>query len=103
VDEAGRAQVLQLLRDRGLLHDAGTEREAVEALHRFLTWTPARLLGVSVADAVGDRRAVNQPGTHDEYPNWRLPLADGEGHPVLLEELFRSRRARSLARAVALG
>lgn len=103
VDEADRARVLQLLRDRGLLRDGGSEREVVEALHRFLTWTPARLLGVSVADAVGDRRTVNQPGTHDEYPNWRLPLADGEGHPVLLEELFRSRRARSLARAVALG
>ncbi len=103
VDQADRARVLQLLRDRGLLRDGGSEREVVEALHRFLTWTPARLLGVSVADAVGDRRTVNQPGTHDEYPNWRLPLADGEGHPVLLEELFRSRRARSLARAVALG
>jgi 4-alpha-glucanotransferase len=107
VDEADRAQVLDLLRARGLLHDGtgreDTEREAVEALHRFLTWTPARLVGVSVADAVGDRRAVNQPGTHDQYPNWRLPLADDQGHPVLLEELFRSRRARSLARAVAVG
>jgi 4-alpha-glucanotransferase len=103
IDEADRARVLDLLRDRGLLHDGGSEREAVEALHRFLTWTPARLLGVSVADAVGDRRTINQPGTHDQYPNWRLPLADGQGHPVLLEELFRSRRARSLARAIALG
>jgi 4-alpha-glucanotransferase len=103
VDEADRVRVMDLLRDRGLLRDGGTEREVVEALHRFLTWTPARLLGVSLADAVGDRRTVNQPGTHDEYPNWRLPLADGQGHPVLLEELFRSRRARSLARAVALG
>jgi 4-alpha-glucanotransferase len=103
LDEADRARVLGLLRERGLLREGSTEREVVEALHRFLTWTPARLLGVSLADAVGDRRAVNQPGTHEEYPNWRLPLADGQGHPVLLEEVFASRRARSLARAVALG
>jgi 4-alpha-glucanotransferase len=103
IDEADRARVLDLLRERGLLRDGGTEHEVVEALHRFLTWTPARLLGVSLADAVGDRRTVNQPGTHEEYPNWRLPLADGQGHPVLLEEVFRSRRASSLARAVALG
>jgi 4-alpha-glucanotransferase len=103
VDEADRARVLDLLRERGLLREGGTEHEVVEALHRFLTWTPARLVGVSLADAAGDRRAVNQPGTHEEYPNWRLPLADGQGHPVLLEELVGSRRARSLARAVALG
>jgi 4-alpha-glucanotransferase len=103
VDEADRARVLELLRDRGLLRDGATEHEVVEALHRFLTWTPARLVGVSLADAVGDRRTVNQPGTHEQYPNWRLPLADPQGHPVLLEELFESRRARSLARAVALG
>ena len=24
---------------------------------------------------------MNQPGTNDEYPNWRLPLADGVGPP----------------------
>jgi 4-alpha-glucanotransferase len=103
LDEADRARVLGLLRERGLLREGSSEREVVEALHRFLTWTPARLLGVSLADAVGDRRTVNQPGTHEEYPNWRLPLADGQGQPVLLEEVFASRRARSLARAVALG
>jgi 4-alpha-glucanotransferase len=101
VDEADRAAVLDLLRELGLLADDATERETVEALHRFLTWTPCRLLGVSLSDAVGDRRAQNQPGTSDEYPNWRLPLADGAGQPVLLEDLRHRPRARSLAQVMS--
>ena len=36
--------------------ERSTERDRVEALHRFLTWTPARLIGVALADAAGDRR-----------------------------------------------
>ena len=103
LDEADRRQVITTLRDRGLLRTGATDREIVEALHRFLTWTPARLLGVALPDAVGDRRAINQPGTDEEYPNWRLPLADGAGEPVLLEALVRSRQARALARAVSRG
>lgn len=96
-DTAEREAVLGQLRELGLLGDDATERETVEALHRFLTWTPCRLLGVSLPDAVGDRRAQNQPGTSDEYPNWRLPLADGAGTPVLLEDLRDRPRALSLA------
>ncbi len=103
VDEADRAQVLAMLGARGLLRAGASETEVVQALHRFLTWTPARLLGVALPDATGERRAINQPGTDEEYPNWRLPLADGDAKPVLLEELVRSRRARALARAVQRG
>ena len=49
------------------------------ALHRALAATPSRLLGVALTDVVGDRRAMNQPGTDDEYPNWRRrwPTARG--------------------------
>jgi len=100
VDEREREAVLEQLRTLGLLASTGTERDQVEALHRFLARTPAKLLGVALADAVGDRRAMNQPGTHEEYPNWRLPLADGVGRPVLLEEITTSLRAAALARAV---
>jgi 4-alpha-glucanotransferase len=50
--------------------------------------SPARLIGVSLPDLVGDRRAQNQPGTDQEYPNWRVPITDGTGRPVLLEELM---------------
>jgi 4-alpha-glucanotransferase len=91
---------LNVLADMGLLPPAAGEREVVEALHRYLTRTPCRLLGVSLPDAIGDRRAINQPGTSHEYPNWRMPLAGGDGRPVLLEDISASERARSLARTV---
>ena len=61
-------------------------REAL-GLHRFLALTPAKLLGVWLPDTVGDRRPQNLPGTVDEYPNWRLPVADPAGRPLTLEEL----------------
>jgi 4-alpha-glucanotransferase len=80
---------LQLLHDLGLLHEGEVEQEeVVAALHGFLALTPALLLGLSLADAAGERRTQNQPGTSDEYPNWRVPLADSHGRPVLLEDLF---------------
>ncbi len=99
-DSTDQAAVLQQLRELGLLGPDPTERGTVEALHAFLLRTPARLLGVSLADAVGDRRTINQPGTSDEYPNWRLPLANGVGVPVGLEELMTSARADSLLRVM---
>ena len=102
LDLADRSAVLSLLVRLGLLDAEATERERVEALHAFLPMTPAKLLGVSLADAVGDRRAMNQPGTCDrEYPNWRLPLADGIAQPVLLEQVMTSVRASSLAKVVS--
>ena len=59
------------------------------------------MLGVALVDAVGDRRTQNQPGTALEYPNWRMPLTDGQGKVVLLDDLPTHERAASLARAVS--
>ena len=67
---------------------------------RYLARTPGRLLAVSLADAVGDRRAQNQPGTDQEYPNWRVPLCDGGGAPVLVEDLPDLAFLRRLVAAV---
>ncbi len=103
IDEADRRAFLAMLDDLGLLPAGPTERQTVEALHRMLTWTPSRLLGVALPDAVGDRRAINQPGTSNQYPNWRLPMADGVGQPVLIEDLVTSLRAGSLAQVMAEG
>ncbi|MFC6883913.1 4-alpha-glucanotransferase [Actinomadura yumaensis] len=75
--------VLEALDDGSSAYDA----EVVAALHAFLARTPARLIGISLADAVGERRPQNLPGTVDEYPNWRVPLADSAGRPVLLDDL----------------
>ncbi len=71
--------------------------KVVIALHQYLGRTPSRLLGLSLTDAVGDRRTQNQPGTTDEYPNWRVPLSGPDGRPMLLEDVFTDSRAATLA------
>jgi 4-alpha-glucanotransferase len=78
---------MEALRAAGLLRDGASTEDVVEALHRYLARTPSRLLAISLADAVGDRKAQNQPGTDQEYPNWRVPLTDASGTPVLLDDL----------------
>jgi 4-alpha-glucanotransferase len=99
-----RAEWEALLRELGLLDaeadEDPSEEDVVVALHAFLARTPCRLVGVSLPDAVGDRRQQNQPGTIDEYPNWRVPLTDGDGQPVLVEDLGSIPLLRRLARAV---
>jgi len=119
IDEHERRRWLEHLRGRGLLDpgqggavddmpaqadqpdDLDDVDALVRALHRFLVGTPARLIGVALPDAVGDRRAQNQPGTSDEYPNWRVPLTDPRGHAVRLEDLPTSARLRALADVMA--
>ena len=75
--------------------------EFTVALYRYLARTPAALLGVSLADAVGERRPQNLPGTTTQYPNWCVPLADGDGRPVLLEDLPTHPGVRAVAAAVS--
>ena len=97
LDATQRDAWLQELRHRGALPPDADEEQTVAALHRYLTWTPAKLIGVALTDAVGDRRTQNQPGTIDEYPNWRVPLSGPDGRPMLLEDVLRSERAARLA------
>ena len=86
---------------RKLLASLGLDpADMTAALHAFLARTPARLVGISLADAVGERRTQNQPGTTDEYPNWRVPLADASGRPVLLEDLPADPRLHTAVDAV---
>ncbi|WP_375399150.1 4-alpha-glucanotransferase [uncultured Amnibacterium sp.] len=110
-DTAERAAWLAELTARGLLaesesqspSESPSEVQTITALHRYLTLTPARLLSIALTDAIGDRRTQNQPGTEDEYPNWRVPLAGPDGRPVLLDDVITSARAAELARAVRDG
>ena len=95
--------MLAALRSRGLIGERPSEREVVEALHRWVLATPAVLVGVSLADAVGERRAQNQPGTDTAYPNWKVPLADSAGRVVLVEDLFDNARLVSLAAVMDRG
>ncbi|WP_030249774.1 4-alpha-glucanotransferase [Streptomyces violens] len=90
---------LGLLPEGAATGDAAADEEAaVAALHRFLLRAPARMVGVWLPDAVGDRRPQNLPGTSVEYPNWRLPVAAPDGRPMTLEEIMESPRLRALMR-----
>ncbi|PQE02538.1 4-alpha-glucanotransferase [Mycobacterium sp. EPG1] len=89
------------LRRVGLLADGDDDVDhVVLALHRYLGLTPSRLLSLSLADAVGEVRTQNQPGTTDEYPNWRVPLGGPDGNQILLEDVFENPRAAALCEAM---
>jgi 4-alpha-glucanotransferase len=97
---AERDQAVLALAQLGLVGDDPSEREIVEGLHRYLRRSPAALLGVQLVDAVGERRSQNQPGTDQEYPNWKVPLGDAAGNVVLVEDLFQNARLMSLVQAL---
>ena len=97
-DAREQSAVIGMLEERGALpHDDRDTEDITLALHRFLTWTPSRVLCVALTDAVGERRTQNQPGTIDEYPNWRVPLAGPDSKRLYLEDLYSSDRARRLS------
>ena len=91
------ALVAEGLLEPGQQPDAG---QLTVALYGYLRKTPALMLGVSLADAVGERRTQNIPGTSDEYPNWELPLCDDGGCPVLIEQLPGNGLVREVCQAV---
>ncbi|MFF0479923.1 4-alpha-glucanotransferase [Streptomyces sp. NPDC004435] len=103
-DAAETAEWRGVLQRLGLLPEGpGDEEAEIRAVHRFLARTPARMVGVWLPDLVGDRRPQNLPGTWDEYPNWRLPVAGPDGQPLTLERIAASPRAHALLRTVAEG
>ncbi|MDR1512821.1 MAG: 4-alpha-glucanotransferase [Propionibacteriaceae bacterium] len=88
-DVAEQGAIVHMLEDRGHLAEGERDPHAILlALHRYLTETRARVLCVALTDAVGERRTQNQPGTIDEYPNWRVPLADSTGRRLTLEDIY---------------
>ncbi len=100
-----RADMLELLGSEGLLPDGEPDDEAlVVAMHAFLARTPSLLVATGLGDALGDRRQPNMPGTTDEYPNWRLPLArsgPAGAEPVPLDEVLGDARVRRIAAALS--
>jgi 4-alpha-glucanotransferase len=111
-----RVQLLELLVAEGLLgadvaagiesgQDADLDR-AVAAMYALLTRAPCRLVLAGLGDAIGDRRQPNLPGTIDEYPNWRLPVAAPSPtgpQPMLLEDLEAAPAVRRLADVLRTG
>ena len=88
---AEREKMLAMLAHEGLLDD-----DLMLSVHRTLVASPARLVLASLADAIGDLRQPNLPGTVDEYPNWRLPLMSGSGELLSLEQVLASDGVRRL-------
>ena len=78
-----------------------TADEFTVALYGFLAKTPAKLIAVNMAEAVGEVRSQNMPGTCEEYPNWKLPLCGPDGQPVMLEDLATNALVRAVARAAS--
>ncbi len=78
-----RASLLTMLADEGLL-----DEDVCLSLHRALVASPCRVVLAAYGDAVGDLRQPNLPGTVDQYPNWRLPVADGAGTALTLEQVL---------------
>ncbi|MCK9876321.1 4-alpha-glucanotransferase [Frankia sp. Ag45/Mut15] len=60
----------------------------VRGMHRLLVRSPCQVVLAAPGDALGDRHQPNLPGTTDAYPNWRLPVRDGDGAEVTLERLL---------------
>ncbi|MBI3226046.1 MAG: 4-alpha-glucanotransferase [Mycolicibacterium cosmeticum] len=96
-DLAEQAAWLAALQRLGLVGTDPDTDEIIRGLYAYLGRTPSRLLALALPDAVGDVRTQNQPGTTDEYPNWRVPLAGPDGTRLLLEEVFTDPRAAALA------
>src|SRR5680860_271296 len=106
-DSAEQQSIMRrLLRTAGVLAEDADDRERVLAMYRFLARTPSLLLAAWLPDAVGDRRQPNLPGTTEEYPNWRLPIAEhgatdgADPRPVLLEALREDPRVDRLVQAL---
>ncbi|MGH6912391.1 MAG: 4-alpha-glucanotransferase, partial [Geminicoccales bacterium] len=97
-----RRALLRLLAAEGLLPDgvapddppATIPWRVVEALHRVLARSPAELMALQIADALGRIEQANLPGTIDRHPNWRRRLDRS------VAGIGRARRLETLAAAI---
>lgn len=98
-----RDELVALLVDLGLVDSSAAADEDALALglHAFLGATRCRVVLAAPADAIGDLRQPNLPGTTDEYPNWRLPVTDADGRVALLDDLLADPRVERLAAVLA--
>ncbi|HVA59106.1 MAG TPA: 4-alpha-glucanotransferase [Mycobacteriales bacterium] len=105
--EEERLRLVERLERSGLAEPGASPEQLVTAMYAGLARSPARLVVAGLADAVGDLRQPNLPGTTEEYPNWRLPIAEPrppDGHRSLsLDELETHPAVARLARVLADG
>jgi 4-alpha-glucanotransferase len=94
IAKADREALLALLASAGLITADSDEEEIVLGMHEFLARTPCRFITASLYDVLGEIKQPNLPGTSDEYPNWRMPLA------ASLEEIEADPRMERVARVL---
>ncbi|MEU7902867.1 4-alpha-glucanotransferase [Actinoplanes sp. NPDC049118] len=90
-----RAKLLFRLTEEGLITPDTAPEEIIVAMHEFLARTPCRFVTASLYDVLGELRQPNLPGTSDEYPNWRIPLAAG------LEQILADPRMDRIAEVLS--
>jgi 4-alpha-glucanotransferase len=71
-------------------HDAPPE--LVDAVHRFLAASSARLFLAQLDDLLGEVDQLNVPGTVDAHPNWRRKLSVALEAPALAQAIVRLAR-----------
>ena len=77
--------------------DGARTDDVIVGMHEALGQAPSLVLLGSLEDAAAVEERPNVPGTIDEWPNWRIPLA------VTLEQLEASPLARRIASALDEG
>ncbi|MDI5830233.1 4-alpha-glucanotransferase [Shewanella xiamenensis] len=107
--EQEKHQLAQCLISQGLLPETDIQQIDIEDL--LTAWMPfgasgnSALYSVQWCDLLGDRHAVNIPGTWLEYPNWqrRLPISLSEAavKPTLAKRLQLIAAARHLPETAA--
>jgi 4-alpha-glucanotransferase len=73
------------------LPDGTPVDEMIVGAHRALAEAPSLVITATIDDAMGAVDRPNQPGTVDEWPNWRIPL------PGSFEDLVASPLAAAVA------
>ncbi|WP_105189612.1 4-alpha-glucanotransferase [Pseudoalteromonas sp. T1lg48] len=95
--ESQRRQLLELLSEQGQQCNLESASEDIySALCQVLARAPSRLLTLQLDDLDNQHVAVNVPGTHTQYPNWRRQLSTQGGailarQASLLQQLGRAR------------
>ncbi len=79
-------------RSRG---SAKLSKPIAAAIHSYLARSASMLVGVQLEDLGGADAPVNVPGTHEEYPNWRLRA------PLRIEDIDSDAFARAILDGVA--
>jgi 4-alpha-glucanotransferase len=94
--DAERTEAQAALRHALAAHQGETsDLSSFLAVARYLAATPAKLLIVSIEDALGVLEQANVPGTTDERPNWQHRV------PVAVEHLNSHSQLRGLAEVLA--